>query len=186
LTRDAESIDPRRRSFLGPLPPVFTASAHNLGLSARAKRALTPTRKNASAANTAPVFRRKISSSRSPRRDTELTQDTDAEGMAESGEHRRFGRADQPANGTKWNQMELLTATCAPFSVNKSIKTDTSVFAEHGSVRALCQNGLRVGRWFEDSRQTYFGTYWQEKRPAARTPCDNVRWAVDRKLIWNL
>jgi hypothetical protein len=27
-------------------------------------------------------------------------------------------------NGTKWNQMELLTTTCAPFLVNKSIKTD--------------------------------------------------------------
>jgi hypothetical protein len=79
--------------------------------------------------------------------------------------------------------MELLTTTCAPFSVNKSIKIDPSVFASHGSVLALGQNGLRVGRWFEDSRQTYFGTYWQEKRPAGRTPSDNVRWAVDRKLM---
>src|SRR5262249_53696685 len=65
-----------------------------------------PTRKNASSAETAPVFRRTISYSQSPHRDTELAHHTDAEGMAESGEHTRFDRADELADGTRWNQME--------------------------------------------------------------------------------
>jgi hypothetical protein len=45
--------------------------------------------------------------------------------MAESGEHRRFGRADQPADGTRWNQMELLTTILRYASVNKRIETGT-------------------------------------------------------------
>jgi hypothetical protein len=60
--------------------------------------------------------------------------------------------------------MERFTTTRAPFSVNKSTKTDSSVFAEHESVLVLGQNGLRLVRWFEDCRQTNFGTYCQQKR----------------------
>ena len=45
--------------------------------------------------------------------------------MAASGEHRRFGRADQPADGTRWNQMELFTTILRYFFVNKRIEIDT-------------------------------------------------------------
>lgn len=106
LTRDAESVNSRRRSFLGLLPPVFTAWAYNLGLSARAKRALAPHPKERLG---------RQYGSRFPSQNLPLSISTPRhgvsaghgrQGMAESGEHRRFGRADEPADGTRWNQME--------------------------------------------------------------------------------
>jgi hypothetical protein len=57
-------------------------------------------------------------------RDTELTHNTDAEGIAENGEHSRFVRADEPADGTRWNQMELFTTVLCYSLVNKSIEID--------------------------------------------------------------
>ena len=53
-------------------------------------------------------------------------QNTDAEGMAESGERRRFGRADEPADGTSWNQMELFTTILRCFYVNTRKETPRS------------------------------------------------------------
>ena len=112
--------------FLALWPRVFISLAHILASRQEQTERSHPTRKNASSADTAPGFRRIISPSQSPRRDTELAHHTDAEGMAQSGEHRQFSRADEQADGTRWNQLELLTTICAAFSMNKRIETDAS------------------------------------------------------------
>ena len=46
--------------------------------------------------------------------------------MAASGERSRSGRADEPAEGTRWNQMELLTTFFRYFLVNRRIDTNAN------------------------------------------------------------
>src|SRR5262245_34949889 len=40
---------------------------------------------------------------------------TDAEGITESAEHSRFSRTDEPSDGTRWNQTELITTRLRHF-----------------------------------------------------------------------
>ena len=112
------AVTRRRRECQLPASLVFWPCAASFRLLSPPSRPLgksnqsarAPPQKNSSSADTAAGFRRKISPSRSPRRDTELAPHTDAKGMAKSGEHRRFGRADEPDDGTKWDQMGLFSA----------------------------------------------------------------------------